>query len=150
MDEKLYCVILDAKNCTFYSSFIHKQIPSTAIEITKENHDAFLNGLNKNSQYIWQDKQGNLKLRDKFTKYNETTDTWDVDQSAIDNDTQQKIIGQAQIAYNQALTYGNAYLWNKLTPEQQQQLTAYLDQLQDIVHGVTPPPLPNLPTFIKG
>ena len=68
----------------------------------------------------------------------------------IDNDTQQKIIGQAQIAYNQALTYGNAYLWNKLTPEQQQQLTAYLDQLQDIVHGVTPPPLPNLPTFIKG
>jgi nitrous oxide reductase len=124
-------------------------IPDNAIEITQDQYNAVMPTLGKTC--VWQDKQGELHLRDWFTKYDESTDTWIADQEAIDKDTKQKFIQSANIAYNSSYKYTNPYEWTKLTIAQQQELTVYLDALNDIINGtdITSVELPNKPNFIK-
>ena len=126
-------------------------IPVGAVEISAVRNSELIDGINCKQQYVWQDKQGKFHLRDRFTKYDETTDTWIVDQDAIDKDTKQQLINSANLAYNDGMKYGSGYLWNKLTTEQQQELTTYLDALNDIIDetDTKSTELPNKPNFIK-
>ena len=126
-----------------------EHLASCAIEITYEQYNNLLQQLTED-KLIWQDKQGNLQVRNRLTKYDESTDTWIPDQDAIDAENKAKLIASAQNAYDSSYKYTNPYEWNKLSQEQQQELTIYLDTLGDIIDGKSElTELPTKPDFIK-
>lgn len=125
------------------------EVPANGTELTKKQFDE-VSSVNWNNP-IWKDKCGNLHLRNRLTKYDETTDKWIVDQDAIDKDKKQQLINFATNLYSSAYKYTNPYEWNKLTTGQQQELSTYLDTLNDIIDGkdTTSTELPSKPDFIK-
>lgn len=58
---------------------------------------------------------------------------------------------QAQIQFNSAIEYGSGYRWNKLTSDEQKELTSYLDILNNIIDGTDTKSteLPDKPDWVK-
>lgn len=101
-------------------------------ELNQEDHDKYADALLKNNQIVYEDDSGNLQIRDRDTIYDETTKTWIPDVKAIRDRANSIVIAQARQAYNT----GNLdrHQFNKLSTEQQDELSKYLDDLLEIMN----------------
>ncbi len=107
-------------------------IPSNAIEIVKEQYDISFNGL-QNNQLIYLDKNNKPQLRDKFTKWDESTKTWIPDEDAIAKQKLDDLINQAHQALNTTAKYDSPSYRIRLSDEQNKANDIYRSQLYDIL-----------------
>ena len=125
-------------------------LPNTYFEIAKEQFDYLNEGL-KNNQLIFCDKNKNLKLRDRFTKWDETTEQWIHDEDAIANNKMQLLKTQAQQALNETVIYSDPAYRIRLTKEENKVNDTYRAQLYDILENkYNGTELPINPNLLKG
>ena len=156
LDFQIYCEVKEDGNCVFFNSFIHKNIPSTAVSIDSSTHEVLLSGLNSQllvyiDPTIPPDITGkHLKLRDKFTKLDVETKEWIVDNEATNSNQRIVLLLQAKQMFRTYLPYSSGYLFNELTEAQQMDLVTYLDSLNVIIKNTDAEisALPNIPFVI--
>lgn len=100
-------------------------------ELSQEDHDKYAIAMTANNQIVYEDKEGNLQIRDRDTIYDETTDSWIPDVKAIRDKANNIIIAEAVQVYHA----GNLdrHQFSKLPHDQQVELGRYLDQLLEIM-----------------
>jgi hypothetical protein len=132
----------------FYSDR-NTNIPNGAIPISDTQWKEYLNILHK-EKLLWLDNNKKIQIRNKYTKWDSATESWIVDTDAETTDAKIYLIGKAQFAFNSFIIYTNTYFWNKYTPEQQQKIIVYLDELEAIIENKSKfNILPTQPDFIK-
>jgi|GEM_PF-6969652 hypothetical protein len=101
-------------------------------ELTEDEYNIHINARHNKKQIIYIDENGKLQARDKFTIWDEATNSWLPDVKAIRDTNNNEVINQARIAYNA----GNLdrHQFSKLSHDQQLRLTKYLDELLDIIN----------------
>jgi len=127
-----------------------KEIPiienAKCSEITKEIYDALI--ANKTSNHrIYIDDDNQLQLRDKFTKWDESTESWIPDDDAIANDKKQQFKSQAQQSLNDTNHYESESYKAICTDEENAANLAYRIELRkimkDMYDGTELPQNPN-------
>lgn len=100
-------------------------------ELSQEDHDKYYDARHKNNQIVYQDKKGNLQIRDKDTIWDESTKSWIPDVKAIRDRANNVIVAQSRQDYNA----GNLdrHQFSKLSHDQQIELGKYLDELLEIM-----------------
>lgn len=112
-------------------SITENKIPDIGIEITKNKYDEMHQGI-LNNQIIYLDND-ELKLRDRFTKWDEKTKSWIKDDEAIDKNKKEQLIAEAQQALNDTANYDMPSYRSRLTKEQNAKNDKYRAQLWDII-----------------
>jgi hypothetical protein len=122
----------------------------TYVELGKEEYNKLKLLMSKRG-VIWLDEDRNLKIRDRFTKYDKETGTWVPDVEAQKADERQTLINQAQTELNDWEKNGNGYLYKEPTELQQPTVTDYISSLKNIVSGIDiiSTELPKKPDFMN-
>lgn len=122
---------INDKNGISIGSTTDKIIPIYAIEINQNKYDKLYKGI-LNNQIIYLDND-KLKLRDRFTKWDEKTKSWIKDDEAIDKNKKEQLIAEAQQALNDTANYDMPSYRSRLTKEQNAKNDKYRAQLWDII-----------------
>jgi hypothetical protein len=101
-------------------------------ELTKEDHDIYINARHENNQIIYVDANGKLQVRDKLTLWDEATSSWIPDVKAIRDKANNEVINQARREYQ--VSNLDRHQFSKLSHDQQLELSKYLDDLLDIMN----------------
>lgn len=117
----------------FYHEGVQDAIPESAVEITQEQYEFLLSGLNS-GKLVYIDKDGNYQLREPLTKL--VRGKWVADDEAITKIAQDKLIADARILLAENdFRWNNQIRWIGYTEEQKQALTDYYTALLAVVNG---------------
>ncbi len=102
-------------------------------EVSKELHDNLLVAYN-NGKIIYKDEDNNIKIRDRLTKYDESTKQWMPDIEAIANEKKQLLKFHAQEELNNTSNYSDpAYRLRLSDDKKNHENDLYRAQLYDIL-----------------
>lgn len=149
-----YYIILYGENVTLYSCIedINKNELKIDgfIEISKNDWDKFYKGISEN-KILYIDNKKTPQLRDRFTKWDKTTESWIPDEEAIANNKIELLKSQAQQALNETNIYSDPAYRIRLSKEENKINDTYRAQLYDILENkYNGTELPINPNLLKG
>ncbi len=117
-------------------------------EITSEEHSYYIDQVGNYKKLLWANENEEIQLRDQNTKWDVSQKTFVPDEDKIRQQKIDEVKSECNDAFNNYIIFTQNYFYNKLTHDQQNQLTAYLDALQEIINGNNATELPQTPEFL--
>jgi len=118
--------------------------------ITDEEAQFYLSEINNHQKILYLDNDNQIKLRDKFSKWDDNTKSWIKDIQQEDKLKANSLINRAVNALTNTITESH-YRWNKLTKLEQATQLNYINQLKNIINinFTVDQDIPKEPDFIQ-
>lgn len=141
-NEKIhFCLVRNTGFCSFYNDQEYSNIPSEARQISLENKNILLNGINNENKRAYIDDSiladdlgSQFKLRDKDAIL--INEQWTIDQDAIKKQNQQQLINQSKNLLMQTDYWDNVSYRTRKTKEHLSKKDLYRNTLRDIINGI--------------